>query len=244
MATVQYAPSRAAESAREERASSAFFALACIGLGFLVVALAFFAALMWSDANGARNAADRAAAKAGSAQSMAMPMPADTAASDLKSYAGSGPANAEALAAAHRAFPAELPAAPAGDVADVKLVLKDVEIQVAPGIKYSAWAFSGGAPGPVIHVRQGQTVKQTRPELVLALDGGKIVNQTTTRVQGDEGHIHLYVDGKLVAMNYGLRQRLPQLPPGQHVVQVEFVAADHAPFDPRVLTQAAFEVAG
>ena len=92
--------------------------------------------------------------------------------------------------------------------------------------------------------RQGQTVKQARPELVLALDGGKVVNQTTTRIQGDEGHIHLYVDGKLVTMNYGLRQRLPQLPPGQHVVQAEFVAADHAPFDPRVLTQAAFQVAG
>jgi hypothetical protein len=44
-------------------------------------------------------------------------------------------------------------------------------------------------------------------------------------------------------MNYGLRERLPQLIPGQHVVQVEFVAADHAPFEPRVLTQAAFEVA-
>ncbi len=92
--------------------------------------------------------------------------------------------------------------------------------------------------------RQGQTVRQDRPELVLGLDGGKIVNQTTTRVQGDEGHIHLYVDGKLVTMNYGLRQRLPRLPPGQHVVQVEFVAADHAPFDPRVLTQAAVQVAG
>ncbi|HKQ03415.1 MAG TPA: hypothetical protein VJ735_24090 [Actinomycetes bacterium] len=92
--------------------------------------------------------------------------------------------------------------------------------------------------------RQGQTVKQDRPQLVLELDGGKVVNQTTTRVQGDEGHIHLYVDGKLVTMNYGLRQRLPQHPPGQHVVQAEFVAADHAPFDPRVLTQAAFQVAG
>jgi hypothetical protein len=92
--------------------------------------------------------------------------------------------------------------------------------------------------------RQGQTVDQDRARLVLVLDGGKIVNQTTTRVQGDEGHIHLHVDGKLVDMNYGLRQRLPQLPPGQHVVQVEFVAADHAPFDPRVLTQAAFKVAG
>ena len=92
--------------------------------------------------------------------------------------------------------------------------------------------------------RQGQTVKQARPELVLNLDGAKVVNQTTTRVQGDQGHIHLFLDGKLVAMNYGLRQRLPQLPPGQHVVQVEFVAADHAPFDPRVLTQSAFQVAG
>jgi hypothetical protein len=92
--------------------------------------------------------------------------------------------------------------------------------------------------------RNGQTVRQDRPEVRLELVGGKIVNQTTNRIQGDEGHIHLLVDGKLVDMNYGLRQRLPQLPPGQHVLQVEFVAADHAPFDPRVLTQAAFQVAG
>ena len=91
--------------------------------------------------------------------------------------------------------------------------------------------------------RNGQTVRQDRPELRLELDGGKIISQTTTRVRGDEGHIHLLVDGKLVDMNYGLRQRLPALPPGQHVVQVEFVAADHAPFEPRILTQAAFEVA-
>jgi hypothetical protein len=90
--------------------------------------------------------------------------------------------------------------------------------------------------------RNGQTVRQARPEVRLELVGAKIVNQTTTRIQGDEGHIHLLVDGKLVTMNYGLRQRLPQLPPGQHVVQVEFVAADHAPFEPRVLTQAAFQV--
>jgi hypothetical protein len=91
--------------------------------------------------------------------------------------------------------------------------------------------------------RNGQTVRRDRPELRLDLDGGKVVSQTTTRIQGDEGHIHLHVDGKLVDMNYGLRQRLPQLPSGQHIVQVEFVAADHAPFEPRILTQAAFEVA-
>jgi hypothetical protein len=95
----------------------------------------------------------------------------------------------------------------------------------------------------ILTPHNGQTVKEGA-ELRLGLDDAKIVNKTTTRIQGDEGHIHLLVDGQLVSMNYGLSQRLPELPPGQHVVQVEFVAADHAPFDPRVLTQAAFTIAG
>jgi hypothetical protein len=95
----------------------------------------------------------------------------------------------------------------------------------------------------ILTPHNGQTVKEDS-ELRLGLDGAKIVNQTTTRIQGDEGHIHLLVDGKLVNMNYGLRQRLPELTPGHHVLQVEFVAADHAPFDPRILTQAAFTVTG
>jgi hypothetical protein len=90
--------------------------------------------------------------------------------------------------------------------------------------------------------RNGQTVRQQRPELRIGLEGARIVDQTSTRIQGDEGHLHLHVDGQLVTMNYGLRERLPQLSPGQHVVQVEFVAADHVPFEPRVLTQAAFKV--
>ena len=115
----------------------------------------------------------------------------------------------------------------------------------APATTTAVAAARPSSPTKLIITRpkNGQTVRQQHPELHLELDGGKIVSQTTTRVQGDEGHIHLHVDGKLVAMNYGLRQRLPALPPGQHVVQVEFVAADHAPFEPRILTQAAFEVA-
>ena len=118
------------------------------------------------------------------------------------------------------------------------------------GSAVSATTAAPAAPRPsspakltIVAPRNGQTVKEGA-ELRLGLAGAKIVNQTTTRIQGDEGHIHLLVDGKLVNMNYGLRQRLPELTPGQHVLQVEFVAADHAPFDPRILTQAAFTVAG
>jgi nitrite reductase (NO-forming) len=34
-------------------------------------------------------------------------------------------------------------------------------LSIAPGIKYDAWTFDGGVPGPVIHARQGQTVRVT-----------------------------------------------------------------------------------
>jgi hypothetical protein len=94
----------------------------------------------------------------------------------------------------------------------------------------------------ILTPRNGQTLSRQASEVRLGLHGAKIVSQTTTHIRPDQGHIHLLVDGKLVAMNYGLNERLPKLSPGQHLVQVEFVAADHAPFEPQVLTQAAFTV--
>ena len=42
------------------------------------------------------------------------------------------------------------------------MTLKDMVVEVAPGVKYNTWAFDGhGAPGPVVHVREGQTVEMT-----------------------------------------------------------------------------------
>ena len=41
------------------------------------------------------------------------------------------------------------------------IAFKDVTIPIAPGVTYQAWTFEGGAPGPTIHVRQGDTVKVT-----------------------------------------------------------------------------------
>ena len=81
--------------------------------------------------------------------------------SGLVSYAGQTADDAEELMAAHEPFPAELAPVPAGDVVDVELTLKDVVVEIAPGVKYTAWGFEGGAPGPAIHVRQGQKVKIT-----------------------------------------------------------------------------------
>jgi nitrite reductase (NO-forming) len=133
-------------------------------LGILVAVMGFFGLFMWIDAHNAKDAANRAADKVASgtpAASTGHDMSAHASSAGMQSYAGAAPANAEALAAAHKAFPAELPAAPAGSVAAVNLILKDVTVQIAPGVKYAAWAWAGGAPGPVIHVRQGQQVKIT-----------------------------------------------------------------------------------
>ena len=42
------------------------------------------------------------------------------------------------------------------------MTLKDMTVEIAPGVKYNTWAFDGhGAPGPVVHVREGQMVEMT-----------------------------------------------------------------------------------
>jgi hypothetical protein len=74
------------------------------------------------------------------------------------------------------------------------------------------------------------------------LDGGRIVPFTSTRLVPDTGHIHLFLDGNLVAMTTSLSRTLDVLP-GTHTLIAEFVAVDHVPFDPRVRTSVRFEVA-
>jgi nitrite reductase (NO-forming) len=165
MTTAPYTPRRPGAPTAvgpDEAGTSPLFAVASVLLGILVVALGFLAAFMWFDAHHARDAANQAADRATAAARGGHAMPGMSAGlGSLTSYSSAAPANAEQLAAAHASFPADLPAVQAGPIARYDLVLKDVTLQIAPGIKYAAWAWAGGAPGPVIHVRQGQTVDIT-----------------------------------------------------------------------------------
>jgi nitrite reductase (NO-forming) len=80
----------------------------------------------------------------------------------LNSFAGVVPENAAELAEAHTPYDATLPPLPPGDLVKVQMTLKDMVVEIAPGVKYNTWAFDGhGAPGPVVHVREGQTVEMT-----------------------------------------------------------------------------------
>jgi hypothetical protein len=92
---------------------------------------------------------------------------------------------------------------------------------------------SSPAQVSIVEPASNSTVTGSTVQVVLELTGATIVSQTTTAIRPDEGHVHLYVDNVLVSMNYGLEQDIT-VPVGSHVLKAEFVAADHAPFDPRV----------
>jgi hypothetical protein len=77
--------------------------------------------------------------------------------------------------------------------------------------------------------------------VVLRLDGGRVVPSTSLRLVPNEGHIHFWLDGSLVAMATGLDAEIT-VQPGAHRLVAEFVAVDHGPFDPRVLTTVDFSV--
>jgi nitrite reductase (NO-forming) len=66
-----------------------------------------------------------------------------------------------AKAPAHPVYSAVPPAAPQGNIVDVHLVAKEGLIAIAPGVAYNAWTFNGTVPGPIIRVRQGQTIHFT-----------------------------------------------------------------------------------
>jgi nitrite reductase (NO-forming) len=48
-----------------------------------------------------------------------------------------------------------------GNSVDVTLSATDTNVSIAAGVGYQAWTFGGTVPGPVLHVRQGQTVNVT-----------------------------------------------------------------------------------
>jgi hypothetical protein len=92
---------------------------------------------------------------------------------------------------------------------------------------------SSAATIEIVEPAQGDAVVGTSAHVVLKLNGAVIVTETTTEIRPDEGHVHLYINNQIVSMNYGLEQDVPVVP-GAVALKAEFVAADHAPYNPRV----------
>lgn len=81
----------------------------------------------------------------------------------------------------------------------------------------------------------------------LELENAEIVEEVSTDLRGDQGHIHLVLDGETVSLLGGLDENLAELveseiEPGMHILEAEFVAADHGFFLPRIITTVTFQV--
>jgi len=88
-------------------------------------------------------------------------------------------------------------------------------------------------PGP------GAVVTGPQLRVKVSLEGARILPTSTTRLKADEGHLHLTLDGELQSMAYELEHDVT-VAPGDHILQAEFVAGDHAPFFPRVIAVKSF----
>lgn len=62
---------------------------------------------------------------------------------------------------AHQTYNAQPPAVAQGNTVNLTLTVKELLISIAPDVAYHAWTFNGTVPGPILHVRQGQTVHFT-----------------------------------------------------------------------------------
>jgi hypothetical protein len=94
----------------------------------------------------------------------------------------------------------------------------------------------------IVEPKVDQVVHGSSVDLKVRLRDAKLVPATTIDIVPDEGHLHVLLDDRLISMTEGLEQTIPDVTPGPHRIQVEFVASDHAPFDPRVVAVVAFEV--
>src|SRR5437879_5867021 len=118
---------------------------------------------------------------------------------------------------------------------------------------------SGGSPTPtptptsrpsspakisIVEPKNGAVIHGKSLHLVVSLKGAHVVKPTTTHIVPTQGHIHVYLDNKIISMNYGLTQTVGGLTPGTHVLQAEFVASDHLPWDPRIIAAVSFTVKG
>jgi len=99
--------------------------------------------------------ASKTPASVATTSSNSMPMPTST----------SNPSNSSSAATVstppHQIYDPKAPATLQGNTVNVSLTIKEVLIPIADGVVYHAWTFNGTVPGPVIRVRQGQTIHFT-----------------------------------------------------------------------------------
>jgi hypothetical protein len=89
----------------------------------------------------------------------------------------------------------------------------------------------------IVAPTDGSMVPAGTVHVQVAITGATVVQATSSDIQPDKGHVHLYIDGNLQYMAYTLAQDFGPLKPGTYTIKAEFVASDHFPFNPRVYSK-------
>jgi hypothetical protein len=94
----------------------------------------------------------------------------------------------------------------------------------------------------IVSPTTGKVLPAGNVTLKVKLTGATIVAASSTHLVPDQGHLHVILDDNLITMTGSTTTILPNLAAGTHLLKVEFVANDHAPFDPRVIAATSFKV--
>jgi hypothetical protein len=94
----------------------------------------------------------------------------------------------------------------------------------------------------ILRPEAGEVVEGPNVEVAVELAGATVIEEVTTDIRPDEGHVHLSLDGETISLLAGLEETVKRVEPGTHLLEVEFVAGDHGPFEPRVIQSVTFEV--
>ena len=116
-----------------------------------------------------------------------------------------------------------------------------------PSLVWPATVATGARPPSTASIAfaepsSGQIVTGEELDVRVRVEDGTVVAGSSTNLTADTGHIHVFVDGELLSMTSGQEESIGigDLPPGVHRLLAEFVAADHAPFDPPVTATVTF----
>ena len=96
---------------------------------------------------------------------------------------------------------------------------------------------SSSAKISIVSPTAGQIVSTKGVIVKVSLEGATLSKQASTNLRPDQGHIHLLVDDRTITLLGSLEVETGPLTAGTHLIQVEFAANDHGPFNPRVLAQ-------
>jgi hypothetical protein len=99
----------------------------------------------------------------------------------------------------------------------------------------------------LVEPASGATLAPDAVRVRLQLEGATLTKEVSRNLKPDEGHIHLRLDGETITLLGDLDENLADIlgapvPAGPHLLEAEFVAADHGPFDPRIIVSVPFTV--